>query len=175
MPTRKHSKKSDDAAKSPKERGEAPAGRRRAHRAAAPPSVPPPESQSEPPPSSEIYATFDAPREPVPTEPPESERTDEPVAAAPATVDEVQDQIRKLELQLDRMIQKSKKKAAVPEGHAERAARAIAEKLSVPGDLERPGGDEGGVMDAARELLSSDYYLRQWGRIAMRNRSEEVD
>jgi len=31
------------------------------------------------------------------------------------------------------------------------------------------------MMDAARELLSSDYYLRQWGRIGMRNRSEVVD
>jgi len=41
--------------------------------------------------------------------------------------------------------------------------------------LEWPGGDEGGLADAARELLSSEYYLRQWGRIGMRNRSEEVD
>ena len=40
--------------------------------------------------------------------------------------------------------------------------------------LEWPGG-EGGLADAARELLSSEYYLRQWGRIGMRNRSEEVD
>jgi 1-acyl-sn-glycerol-3-phosphate acyltransferase len=41
--------------------------------------------------------------------------------------------------------------------------------------IEWPGGDEGGLAEAARELLSSDYYLRQWGRIGMRNRSEEVD
>jgi 1-acyl-sn-glycerol-3-phosphate acyltransferase len=31
------------------------------------------------------------------------------------------------------------------------------------------------VFDTARELLSTDYYLRQWGRMGMRNRSEEVD
>ncbi len=41
--------------------------------------------------------------------------------------------------------------------------------------LERPGGDDGNLADAARELLSGDYYLRQWGRLGMRNRSEEVD
>lgn len=41
--------------------------------------------------------------------------------------------------------------------------------------IERPGGDEGTLADAARELLSTDYYKRQWGRLGMRNRSEEVD
>lgn len=29
--------------------------------------------------------------------------------------------------------------------------------------------------DTARELLSTNYYLRKWGRLGMRNRSEEVD
>ncbi|HKQ68258.1 MAG TPA: lysophospholipid acyltransferase family protein, partial [Polyangiaceae bacterium] len=137
------------------------------------------------PPSSGSYSTFDEP-------PPElharawaaegdvaeSDATppEEPAAELPAmSVAEVEDQIRSLELQLDRMIQKSKKKNTTPEGHAERAARALAERFNVPADIERPGGDDGNVMDAARELLSSDYYLRQWGRIAMRNRSEDVD
>jgi 1-acyl-sn-glycerol-3-phosphate acyltransferase len=31
------------------------------------------------------------------------------------------------------------------------------------------------VFDTARELLSTDYYLRKWGRLSMRGRSEEVD
>jgi len=35
--------------------------------------------------------------------------------------------------------------------------------------------DETNVVDAVRDLFSSDYYLRQWGRLGMRNRSEEVD
>ena len=34
---------------------------------------------------------------------------------------------------------------------------------------------EATVFDSARELLSSDFYLRKWGRLAMRGRSEEVD
>jgi 1-acyl-sn-glycerol-3-phosphate acyltransferase len=37
------------------------------------------------------------------------------------------------------------------------------------------GAGEGTVFDTARELLSSDFYLRKWGRLAMRGRSEEVD
>ncbi|WP_394838425.1 1-acyl-sn-glycerol-3-phosphate acyltransferase [Pendulispora rubella] len=31
------------------------------------------------------------------------------------------------------------------------------------------------VFDTARELLSTDFYLRKWGRLGMRNRSEEID
>jgi 1-acyl-sn-glycerol-3-phosphate acyltransferase len=31
------------------------------------------------------------------------------------------------------------------------------------------------VFDTARELLSTDFYMRKWGRLGMRNRSEEVD
>jgi 1-acyl-sn-glycerol-3-phosphate acyltransferase len=31
------------------------------------------------------------------------------------------------------------------------------------------------VFDTARELLSTDFYLRKWGRLAMRGRSEAVD
>ncbi|HVH47013.1 MAG TPA: 1-acyl-sn-glycerol-3-phosphate acyltransferase [Labilithrix sp.] len=37
------------------------------------------------------------------------------------------------------------------------------------------GQTEGTVFDTARELLTSDFYLRKWGRLAMRGRSEEVD
>jgi 1-acyl-sn-glycerol-3-phosphate acyltransferase len=31
------------------------------------------------------------------------------------------------------------------------------------------------VLDTARELLSTDFYLRKWGRMGLRSRSEEVD
>lgn len=31
------------------------------------------------------------------------------------------------------------------------------------------------MLDTARELLSTDFYLRKWGRLGLRNRSEEVD
>ncbi|MBI5512590.1 MAG: acyltransferase family protein [Deltaproteobacteria bacterium] len=39
------------------------------------------------------------------------------------------------------------------------------------GELARDTGD----FDVARELFNTSYYLRQWGRVAMRDRFEEVD
>lgn len=51
------------------------------------------------------------------------------------------------------------------------SARLAAERLSAAALLT---GDRA-VFDTARELLSSDYYLRKWGRLAMRGRSEEVE
>lgn len=101
-------------------------------------------------------------------------------SANPApSVEEVEAQIRELEQRLDKMIRDSVPRR-VPQSpdareRAESAARALGEKLHEQIPLEKPGGDEGSMLDAARELLSSDYYLRQWGRIGMRNRSEVVD
>ncbi|MEZ4409882.1 MAG: 1-acyl-sn-glycerol-3-phosphate acyltransferase [Polyangiales bacterium] len=31
------------------------------------------------------------------------------------------------------------------------------------------------VFDVSREMMSSDYYLRRWGKVAMRDRSQDVD
>lgn len=116
--------------------------------------------------------TEDATVSPTEERPP---RRDEP---APS-IEEVEAQIRELEHRLDRMIRDSvpRRASSAPDTleRAESAARALGEKLHEQLPIEKPGGDEGGMLDAARELLSSDYYLRQWGRLGMRNRSEEVD
>ncbi|MDD9933914.1 MAG: lysophospholipid acyltransferase family protein [Myxococcales bacterium] len=42
-------------------------------------------------------------------------------------------------------------------------------------ESETPAEDEGDLLANARQLLSTDYYLRQWGRLGMRGRSERVD
>jgi 1-acyl-sn-glycerol-3-phosphate acyltransferase len=55
--------------------------------------------------------------------------------------------------------------------HVSSAAREVVDRLAGP--VARV--DEANVVNTVRELLSSDYYLRQWGRLGMRNRSEEVD
>ena len=93
------------------------------------------------------------------------------------SVEQVEAQIRELEQRLDRMIRDSVPRRAdePPRERTDSSSRTIGEKLQEQLPIERPGGDEGSVLDAARELLSSDYYLRQWGRLGMRNRSEEVD
>src|SRR5690606_31438322 len=93
------------------------------------------------------------------------------------SVEEVEAQIRELEQRLDRMIRDSvpRRTEEPPRHRAEETTRPIGERLQEQLPIEKPGGDDGSVLDAARELLSSDYYLRQWGRLGMRNRSEEVD
>lgn len=81
-------------------------------------------------------------------------------AEATSSVADVGAAIRELEAHLDSLI---KQPAPDPE------PAPVAPESAVG----REG--EGTVFDSARELLSTDYYLRRWGRIGMRNRSEEVD
>ncbi len=92
----------------------------------------------------------------------------------------MKNEIRALEARLDGMIRRAggsddDEPPASIRDQVESAAREVVERLSVPLPVSRPGEDEAGMVDAVRELFSSDYYLRQWGRIGMRNRSEEVD
>jgi 1-acyl-sn-glycerol-3-phosphate acyltransferase len=79
---------------------------------------------------------------------------------------EVAAKIRSLEERLDEMIGR----ADTPEAHIPTpppsrfaSARPVAPEPDAT------------VFDTARELLSSEFYLRKWGRLGMRNRSEEVD
>ncbi len=73
------------------------------------------------------------------------------------------DQIRELEARIDTLI-----------GQAAPPAEVVAPKSTrvLP---QAPDQSESTVFDTARELLSTDFYLRQWGRLGMRDRSEEVD
>ena len=101
-----------------------------------------------------------------------------PPPAADGSPRDVEAQIRALEARLDGMIRQANADDEPPPSIGEQVgtvAREVVDRLSAPLPLERPGADDGTVVDAARELMSSDYYLRQWGRIGMRNRSEEVD
>jgi 1-acyl-sn-glycerol-3-phosphate acyltransferase len=50
-------------------------------------------------------------------------------------------------------------------------AREVVDRLAAP--VVR--AEEAKVVDTVKDLLSSAYYLRKWGRLGMRNRSEEVD
>jgi 1-acyl-sn-glycerol-3-phosphate acyltransferase len=83
---------------------------------------------------------------------------------------EVADQIRELENHLDRMIEERRSSHELP-------APAPSQPSVTPPLGSRPQlqDGEGTVFDTARELLSTDFYLRKWGRLGMRNRSEEVD
>ncbi len=105
-----------------------------------------------------------------PTRPSKVRTQHEPGAIAePADPRVVGDQIRELEERLDRMIDEA----------AQRGARARKARGSVPppplSSRSLESEVDGNVFDTARELLSTDFYLRTWGRLGMRNRSEEVD
>ena len=41
-----------------------------------------------------------------------------------------------------------------------------------PAEMAPPAAE---VFDVSREMMSSDYYLRRWGKVAMRDRSQDVD
>ncbi|MCK6587395.1 MAG: 1-acyl-sn-glycerol-3-phosphate acyltransferase [Polyangiaceae bacterium] len=99
----------------------------------------------------------------------------EPVATprgpAPSpSAEEIEHQIQDLEARLDRMIRQSRQSRA--EAAPPPPPPAPSRPVRLP-DESREEPDESSV--TARELLSTDFYLRQWGRIGMRNRSEEVD
>jgi 1-acyl-sn-glycerol-3-phosphate acyltransferase len=82
--------------------------------------------------------------------------------------------IRELEDRLDRMIDehaRERESTADLTGGASRSELPVAPPSTRPPPVAEPEG----VFDTARELLSTDFYLRKWGRLGLRNRSEEVD
>jgi 1-acyl-sn-glycerol-3-phosphate acyltransferase len=101
----------------------------------------------------------------------------------------ISDQLRELESRLDALLGNAAEREREALGRlagklrrVERegavAATTAAAAAGVAGRIEREAYDDDareGVFDVAREVLSSDYYLRQWGRVAMRDRSEQVD
>src|ERR1041385_6471168 len=110
---------------------------------------------------------------PTPRSPPPRGAQQPPGAVAP---DAAAAQIRAHEEQLERLTRSGDfrvddiEPASIRE-HVSVAAREVVDRIAAP--VARV--DEANVVNTVRELLSSDYYLRQWGRLVMRNRSEEVD
>ncbi len=79
---------------------------------------------------------------------------------------EVAAKIRSLEERLDEMIERSE--AVLPAPETPPPSRFASVRALPP-------EPDATVFDTARELLSTEFYLRKWGRLGMRNRSEEVD
>jgi 1-acyl-sn-glycerol-3-phosphate acyltransferase len=77
--------------------------------------------------------------------------------------------IRELEEKLDRMIgEHARGRDAEDEASLALRSQARMSRSS------RPPGPENGA-DSARDLVSSDFYVKKWGRLGLRSRSEEVD
>jgi 1-acyl-sn-glycerol-3-phosphate acyltransferase len=116
----------------------------------------------------------------LPVSEPISEPVDVDVAAS----------IRELEAKLDKMIDEASQKN-LPDAADSDVEMETRRTIPMPRPSASTAGPPSGpqsartlqslqsegaaVFDTARELLSTDYYLRKWGRLSMRGRSEEVD
>lgn len=83
----------------------------------------------------------------------------------------VDEQIKRLELQLDALLKKKDPKAA----EATETVEAVAVREQTPAEKTESDRKEAQRLDDVGELASSEYFARQWGRVAMRDRAEEVD
>ncbi len=92
----------------------------------------------------------------------------------PPSTRPVADEIVDLEARLERVIVGSgeEPRPSTLSEDIETVAREVVERLSSP---PIPARTDDSATDVARDLLASDYYFRQWGRMGMRSRSEEVD
>lgn len=99
---------------------------------------------------------------------PESEVV-RPVASA-ASREHLEQQIKDLEARLDAMIS-LKKKPSSPPPPVPAAMAAPPQRR----DRELAQATESSPGATAKEVLSSDFYHRQWGRQSLRTRSEDVD
>ncbi len=92
-----------------------------------------------------------------------------------APPEEVADRIRELEARLDRMIDEAARRGGPHDVPRDRPSAVMGDGRAAPSTRALPDDEDATVFDTARELLSTDFYLRKWGRLGMRNRSEEVD
>lgn len=100
------------------------------------------------------------------------EATPEPPPPDPPTERDVASRIRELEHRLDRMIDDRVRERESQ--HELEDALPLRRSTIPPARPSQPAAPEG-LLDSARELLSTDFYLRKWGRMGLRSRSEEVD
>ena len=121
--------------------------------------------------------------------PPKSKRAStKPPAASSDEASSVETQIKELEAKLDKMIDEASQRNlpdapdSEPESDEELETRRTipmprASQVGPPSarTLQSLQTEGAAVFDTARELLSTDFYLRKWGRLSMRGRSEEVD
>jgi 1-acyl-sn-glycerol-3-phosphate acyltransferase len=96
------------------------------------------------------------------------------VAAGEIAAPHVVERMRELEARLDRLLGGRERGEQGADGPRGDQVTPPPPPPSAPPPSSLPAPPEG-VFDAARELLSTDFYLRKWGRLGLRNRAEEVD
>ncbi len=103
------------------------------------------------------------------------ERASVAAQGADESPEDLERTIRELEARLDTLLEASKDQAQPLLERVSYKLRAAAAGATVPRTDVATERDEAGAFDVNKELLASDFYLRQWGRVAMRDRAEEVD
>ncbi len=101
------------------------------------------------------------------------ERAQSVTPSAQASTEDLERTIRELEARLDTLLEASREQTQPLIERVTDKLRAVSDAASARAEAS-PERDDAQV-DVNRELLSSDYYLRRWGRVAMRDRAEEVD
>jgi 1-acyl-sn-glycerol-3-phosphate acyltransferase len=109
----------------------------------------------------------------IPPEPVTQVQLPEPAEPPSLSDPDVAGRIRELEDRMDRMIathaRERESQHDLEDGLPARRTTVPPPRPSQPPPSERP------LLDSARELLTTGFYLRKWGRMGLRNRSEEVD
>jgi 1-acyl-sn-glycerol-3-phosphate acyltransferase len=100
--------------------------------------------------------------------------SDDEERSRPAAPIDVDAELRAVEAEVDRIFHARAESEIRRRAEEPSALRSVVSKLREVLPVELPGED-GDALDAVKDVLSTDYYLRQWGRIGLRNRSEEVD
>jgi 1-acyl-sn-glycerol-3-phosphate acyltransferase len=133
------------------------------------PTSPTPIAEASLPAAIPIERPSDEEMEPVTID---AETRRRPPVAPASTPEMIAEEIRQLEERLDRMIDEASR-SKLPT--ADVPATPPPPTYPPPAPSSRAAAEAETVFDTARELLSTDFYLRKWGRLGMRNRSEEVD
>jgi 1-acyl-sn-glycerol-3-phosphate acyltransferase len=164
-------------------------GRKNKVKSPAAQSVPPPSSKGDEKDASERLVAAEGADVPQRTPPRSRPRAPRPPAAEPIAIPTLEvsaverpsdphvvARIRELEERLDRMIDAHAKDRESSDQLPPAPTPSRPEIPRPPPSTRPPPAPEPeGVFDTARELLSTDFYLRKWGRLGLRNRSEEVD
>ncbi len=92
----------------------------------------------------------------------------------PVVEHDVAGRIRELEDRVDRMMDaQARERESQHELEGDLPVRRST--IPPPRTPVPPAPPSEGLLGSARELLSTDFYLRKWGRLGLRSRSEEID
>lgn len=98
----------------------------------------------------------------------------------PSNDSEMEATIQALEARLDGLIRQASEfstepEETAPDSEAATLSRSLEATRQAVARASSDTEDDVSVVEATRELLSSEYYRRQWGRLGLRRRAEHID